>query len=533
MKSILVTGARIWTGTDSQPFAESLLVVGNRFAAVGSAEEVQAHPRARDAFRIELGGEGVVPGFTDAHVHLAGLARQNWEVSLEGSSSLEEAFGRIRERAASVGPGDWIYAVGFDETRWPDARKPTRADVDALGLSNPVLLRRICAHVHVAGSHAMERARLFRESGVFLESEVQPLTDAMARESQGKALSAETVLEACRKLASWGTTCVHTCSAASYGLEEDLSLYQELFDRGLLPLRVVSYHDALPNILFRSGYGNDWIRYGGLKLFLDGSLGGRSAALAEDYADAPGHRGRLNLEDADLASAVEEAFCRGIQVQVHAIGDAAIDQALDAFEPYAGRKSPLAFPFRLNHVIVTREDTFERLARIRPACDIQPIQAVSDMDMAPLRLGPGRSRTAYAWKTLENLGLLLTGSSDGPVDTANLWVSVDAAVNRRKVDGSGQSWREEERLCLDSALRLFTVNPWRVIGQDRRIGRIAPGMAADFCILDRDPFAIPAEDLHEVTVLGTFAGGTLTSDRSGDLGEPLLLETSDPFSVTV
>ncbi len=519
MKPVLVTGARIWTGNEPRPFAESLLVVGSRFAAVGSEEEVLAHPRSKDAFRIELAGEGIVPGFTDAHIHLAGLARQHWEVSLEGSRSLEEALGRVRERAASVEPLDWIYAVGFDETWWPEKRKPSQADVDALELPNPVLLRRVCAHVHVAGSRAMERARLFRESGVFLESEVQPLTDAMARESQGKALSAETLLQACRKLASWGTTCVHTCSAGSYGLEEDLSLYQELFERGSLPIRIVSYHDSLPNYRFRSGYGDDWIRFGGFKLFLDGSLGGRSAALTEDYADLPGHRGQLNLEDAELAAFLEEAFCRGIQVQVHAIGDAAIDQALDAFEAFAGRKSPLEFPFRLNHVISTRQDHFERLARLRPACDIQPIQAVSDMDMAPLRLGLERSRGAYAWKTLENLGLLLLGSSDGPVDTANLWISVDAAVNRRKLDGSGQTWKEEERLSLDSALRLFTVNPWRVIGLGKQFGRIAPGMAADFCILDRDPFAIPAEDLHQVTVAGTFAGGRLTWDRAGNLGQ--------------
>lgn len=519
MKPILVTGARIWTGNESLPFAESLLVLEDRFAAVGSEEELLAHPCSKDAFRIQLAGEGIVPGFTDAHIHLAGLARQHWEVSLEGSRSLEEALGRVRERAASVQPQDWIYAVGFDETRWPEKRKPSRADLDALELPNPVLLRRICAHVHVAGSRAMERARLFRESGVFLESEVQPLTDAMARESQGKALSAETLFQACRKLASWGTTCVHTCSAGSYGLEEDLSLYQELFERGSLPLRIVSYHDSLPNYRFRSGYGDDWIRFGGFKLFLDGSLGGRSAALTEDYADLPGHRGQLNLEDGELAAFLEEAFCRGIQVQVHAIGDAAIDQALDAFEAFAGRKSPLEFPFRLNHVISTRPDQFERLARLRPACDIQPIQAVSDMDMAPLRLGLERNRSAYAWKTLENLGLLLLGSSDGPVDTANLWISVDAAVNRRKLDGSGQTWKEEERLSLDSALRLFTVNPWRVIGLGKRFGRIAPGMAADFCILDRDPFAIPAEDLHQVTVEGTFAGGRLTWDRAGNLGQ--------------
>jgi len=522
MKPILVTGARIWTGNESQPFAESLLAVGNRFAAVGSDEKVRSHPLSKDAFRIALAGEGVVPGFTDAHIHLAGLARQAWEVNLEGSCSLEEAFGRIRERASSVKSSDWIYAVGFDETRWPGALKPSRADVDALGLPNPVLLRRICAHVHVAGSRAMERARMFRESGVFLESEVQPLTDVMIRESQGKALSAETLLQACRKLASWGTTCVHTCSAASYGLEEDLSLYQELFERGILPLRIVSYHDTLPNYRFRSGYGDDWIRFGGFKLFLDGSLGGRSAALTEDYSDLPGHRGHLNLEDGELAAFLEEAFCRGIQVQVHAIGDEAIDQALDAFEAFAGKQSPLEFPFRLNHVLSTRPDQFERLARIRPACDIQPIQAVSDMDMAPLRLGLERSRSAYAWKTLESLGLLLSGSSDGPVDTANLWISVDAAVNRRKLDGSGQAWKEEERLSLDSALRLFTVNPWRVLGLGERIGRIAPGMAADFCILDRDPFSIPAEDLHQVTVTGTFAGGLLTWDRDGNLGDSLL-----------
>jgi len=523
MKSILVTGGRIWTGDVSQPFAESLLVVGNRFAAVGPREHVSTHPRAADAFHIDLSGEGVVPGFTDAHIHLAGLARQDWEVNLEGSRSPEEAFARIRARAEEVPHGDWIYGAGFDETKWPVQARPSRDDIDALGLPNPVLLRRICAHVHVAGSKAMERAGVFIDSGVFLENEVQPLTDKMNDESRGKALSVETLAKTCRKLASWGTTCVHTCSAATYGLEEDLSLYQELFDRNALPVRIVSYHDSFPGYKVKSGYGDDWIRFGGFKVFLDGSLGGRSAALTEEYADAPGQRGRLNHDSESLDRLLEESFRRGIQVQVHAIGDAAIDQALEAFERFAGRKSPLEFPFRLNHVLVTRPDQFERLARVRPACDIQPIQAVSDMDMAPARLGPKRSASAYAWKTLEGLGLLLTGSSDGPVDTSNLWISVDAAVNRRKLDGTGQAWRESERVSLDSALRLFTVNPYRVIGQGKRIGRIAQGMSADFCILDRDPFSIPPEDLHKVLVEGTFAGGHLTWDRTGGLPESLNL----------
>lgn len=519
LDAIVATGARIWTADASQPFAESLLIVGNHFAAVGSNEEVMSHPLAAGAYRIELDGEGIVPGFTDAHIHLAGLARQGWEVNLEGSRSMEEAFDRIRARAAEGQPGDWIYGGGFDETKWPGSRKPERSDVDGLGLPNPVLLRRICAHVHVAGSRAMERAGLSRESGTFLESEVQPLTDAMNRESEGKALSARTLFEACRKLASWGTTCVHTCSAATYGLEEDLSLYQELFDRNALPLRVVSYHDSLPAYKIKSGFGDDWIRYGGFKLFLDGSLGGRSAALTSDYADAPGHRGRLNLDDRTLAGLIGEAFRRGIQVQVHAIGDAAIEQALDAFEAFFGKPSPLEFPFRLNHVIAARPDQQKRLGRLRTACDIQPIQGVSDMDMAPLRLGPTRVKTAYAWKTLENLGLLMMGSSDGPVDTANLWVSVDAAVNARKTDGSGQSWKQDERLDLDSALRLFTVNPYRVIGQGKRLGRIAAGLPADCAILDSDPFSIEPGNLHKIRVRTTFAGGLLTWGECRDLPE--------------
>jgi predicted amidohydrolase YtcJ len=206
-------------------------------------------------------------------------------------------------------------------------------------------------------------------------------------------------------------------------------------------------------------------------------------------------------------------------VQVHAIGDAAIDQALDSFEAFLGKASPLEFPFRLNHVIATRPDQIERLNRVRPACDIQPIQSVSDMDMAPQRLGPTRARTAYAWKTLENLGLLMTGSSDGPVDTANLWISVDAAVNARKTDGSGQCWKQDERLNLDSALRMFTVNPYRAIGQGKRLGRIAAGLPADFAILDADPFSIATEDLHKIRVQTTLAGGLLTWGKCGDLPE--------------
>ena len=222
---------------------------------------------------------------------------------------------------------------------------------------------------------------------------------------------------------------MHACDAPLYGLLEDIAALQDLREAGELPLRVISYHDAFPNLNFRSFLGDDHICYGGLKIFLDGSLGGHSAALREGYSDQPSVRGQLCHSDRELMEMLAEAQARKIQVQMHMIGDASIDQAIRVSKELLERtgKAP-AYPLRFNHVIVSHPEQLDAMKSLGVVVDLQPIQAFTDREMAPERLGKKRMEGTYPFRRLYDAGLLVTGSSDAPIEHPNPWLGIWAAV---------------------------------------------------------------------------------------------------------
>lgn len=282
-------------------------------------------------------------------------------------------------------------------------------------------------------------------------------------------------------------------------------------DKGVLPIRVIAYHDKLPNLDFRSGYGNRFICYAGLKIFIDGALGGRTAALREPYSDDPSYSGQFIRSDRELYGLMKEALLRDIQVQIHMIGDAAIDQAIRVTEKVTkdiGSKPRL--PIRFNHVIVSPSDQLEHLLKLNTVLDIQPIQSYTDRLMAPLRLGEKRMRHTYPFRRLYDSGLLITGSSDAPMEDANPWRGIWAAVCRTDEKGRPLNhFKSDEVLTLEEALTIFTKNPYKAIGWEG-YGTITEGAKADFAILDCNPFETGVQSIRKVKAKATYLEGVKT-----------------------
>lgn len=531
-RNLLITGASIWTGNPERPFAEALLIGGDTIKAAGSTEEIHSLPGAKEALRFDAEGVSVVPGMTDAHLHLTALSRQETALSLHETRSREHLLELVRQHAANVGPNDWIYGVGFDNSRWPDGRLPTMEELDGLGIPNPVLLLRVCAHIHIVNSRALEVAGLSvdmsgpgvhrngmgKMTGTLLEDAAKPVVEAMKKTMyEGKA-EEEALRQTMARLAAEGITAVNACSAASYGLEENIEAYRSLAARGALPLRVRLYSDEDIEGWEKSGDGNDWLSYGGRKFFLDGSLGGRTAAMSFPYVDEPSTRGILNMDDETLRRKLMVTHQKGIQAQIHAIGDAAIDQFIGALESLENLGPlPGGLSHRLIHAQICRPDQMDRLARLGAVCDIQPVFVPSDIHIAEPRIGKERLTWAYAWKSMLEKGLLLTASSDAPVEPTNPWRGIWAAVERTDDDMEPEGgWLPRQKLTIEEALTLYTINPWRAVRKERRFGSIEKGKSADFAVLDRDIFSTPAHELRKVRPIMTFVGGKLSH---GDLSD--------------
>lgn len=527
--SILIRNARVWTGNHAGLSASSIYINRGLIAAVGSLDDVKTHSAPGKTEWIDAGEATVIPGMTDSHLHLTALTRQRAAMSLFEASSKRHLFDMIRERAKTLPPDEWIYGVRFDNSRWPDTTLPTMGELDSLGIPNPLLLLRICAHIHIVNSKALHEAGLSGDisgpgivtdakgnfTGTLHENSARPVVEAMKKNSQGGAGEAGRLRDTMTALASEGITSIHTCSAASYGLEENIEAYRVLHDKGELPLRVRIYSDEPVPGWNRSGDGDEWLCCGGRKFFLDGSLGGRTAAMSFPYVDDPSTQGILNCKTEEVRSKIREAHEAGFQIQVHAIGDAAIDQFIDALEGIRDLPPlPGGLRHRIVHVQICRPDQMDRLMRLGATCDIQPVFVPSDIRITAPRIGEERLAWAYAWKDMLRKGLLLTGSSDAPVEPTNPWRGIWAAVNRiDDEDFPKGGWLPDQKLSLDEALALYTVNPPRAIGMGNRLGVIRPGMAADIVVLDRDIHMSPPETLREVKPVMTMVGGKITSTK--------------------
>lgn len=529
---ILLINGRIYTMDPQCPRASALAICGGRIRAIGGDElRTLARPGTEV---IGLEGRTVLPGLTDSHIHLSWFAQGLQQVDLTGTASREEVLGRVAARAAITPPGEWILGRGWHQEEWPDRRFPTAADLDAVAPDHPVLLVAKSGHALVANTRALERAgitadtpdppggRIVRDeagrpTGLFLE-EAMRLAQQVVPYPGATAL-ARMLPPALEHLARLGLTAVH-----DMGDLTALEAYGRLREDGIpLPLRAVFYLplEALEYaraLRLRSGLGGDFLRIGGVKVFADGALGPRTAAMLEPYIGEPENRGVLTMEPEKLREVIRQAAEGGLALAVHAIGDRANRLVLDALEALPP-ENRARLRHRIEHVQLLHPDDVGRLAALGVAASMQPIHAVQDAPMADRYWGPARCATAYAWRRLMDASTVLAFGSDCPVESPNPFLGIHAAVTRSRPDGYGgpEGWVPAQRITVEEAIRAYTWGAAWVAGLEDRLGSLTPGKWADLVVLDRDIFTIDPSLIPQTRVLGTMVGGRWTY-RSQSVG---------------
>lgn len=524
----VLTAARIHTSDPQRPMVEAIAWdQKGRLLAVGDSEELLA--RYPDAQRIDAAGKTVIPGLIDAHGHVMGLGYKLIRADLVGASDKAEVIARLKDYEKQLPDDAWLLGSGWDQNDWPGKAFPSAADLDAAFPERPVWLERVDGHAGWANSAALRAAAAkagkplagdWQPAGGRIErSDGQPtgvLVDAAmalvnaAVPAPDDALREQALSKALEMAVRHGLTGVHDMGVP----REDLTLMKRFADAGRLPLRLSAYADAdsaaLADLcsqgLYRHESGRLQMR--GVKFYMDGALGSRGAALLEDYSDDHGNRGLLLTEPAVFESAVRKARKCGAQIATHAIGDRGNRIVLDTYARVLGDTKDSDHRWRIEHAQVVALGDIPRLAPLGVIASMQPTHATSDMPWAQDRIGPQRIKGAYAWQRFLASGARLALGSDFPVESPDPRLGLYAAVTRQ--DRAGQplgGWQADQRLTAAEALRGFTADAAYAGHDEDEVGRLAPGLRADFVILDEDPLAIPATELDELRIRSTWVDG--------------------------
>ena len=506
----------------------SLAVRGGRIVYLGGDAGAAAlrGPRTRV---IDLAGRTVTPGLIDAHSHLVGLGRALSEVDLTGAPTYDEVIRRVREAAARVPAGTWVYGRGWDQNRWPGKAFPTHEALSAAVPGHPVWLTRVDGHAALVNARALQilgidasikdpsGGRFLRDaaghpSGVLVDNAM----DVRDR------LPAPPPAEVQRWLAAAGRHCVAfgLTTVTDMGIGQgEIDAYHALRQAGQLPLRAALFltdNAALLDTWLKRGPEIDpdaRVNVRGVKMYADGALGSRGAALLEPYSDDPSNLGLLVTPGDHLEDVARRAVTAGFQVGIHAIGDRGSLVAIDAMEKALGGPRPDA-RFRLEHTQVVRVQDLERMAKLGIIASMQPTHATSDMPWAEDRLGPRRLERAYAWRKVLNDGGRLALGSDFPVESADPRLGLYAAVTRQDLDGKpAGGWLPGERLTREEALRGFTLDAAWSLFLDKEVGSLEVGKRADLVVFARDIMAVPEREIPKIDVDLTLVDGAIAYQR--------------------
>ncbi len=491
------------------PVVRALAVAGDRIAGgVGTHETALASPD-----RVDLGGRCVLPGFNDSHVHFPTWALAQREVRLEGTSSLDEALQRVAAATKDVEPGRWLRGLGWRSGEWSPPTEPTKEALDRVTGDTPTALMARDYHSLWLNSAALARANgdLDVEGGVVVRDERGEPTgvlreecawhfrDTHVRPTEDELVDASR--EGVRIAIARGVTAVHDKD----GWLGALAVWQRLREEGHLDLRVwqslpAEQVDELADLGIRSGFGDDLVRIGYLKAFMDGTLGSQTARMLD------GSGVEITSKE-QLIEIIRRGAQAGLPVAVHAIGDLGNREALDAFEETRSAWQPLGLRHRIEHAQVLAAEDLPRFAELGVAASVQFSHAPSDRDLAD-RFWGGKTAGAYAYRSLRDSGALVANGSDAPIEELDPWAGVCAGVLRTIDDRA--PWHPEQRLTLNEALEATTVNPAWLARDEHRRGKLIPGFLADLVVLDRDPYELDPEQLPQVNVVATMLGGRWT-----------------------
>lgn len=532
---LLLTNARIHTADAARPRAAALAVREGRVLFVGSEAEAATF-RGPATEVIDAGGRTVIPGIVDAHAHLMNLGASLLMVDLRGARSYDEVIARVRAQAARLPAGTWVRGRGWDQNLWADTRFPTHAALSAAVPDHPVYLTRVDGHAALVNAAAMRAAglgprtrepaggKILRDAsgaptGILVDRAMALVAGTIPAPTRAELK--EQARLAIREANRWGLTGIHD---AGIGYAE-LEAYEELareggYDlRNYVMLRALSDTDPILDRAFRDGPrlglhgGRLWVR--AIKLSFDGALGSRGAALLEPYSDDPGNTGIVQIPMPQVRAIAVRALRAGFQLNVHAIGDRANRETIDAFAD-ALREVPTAdHRFRIEHAQILSPADLARFAPLGVIPSMQGSHQTSDMYWAPNRLGYTRLLGAYAWRTLLDAGSIIPNGSDFPVEPVNPLISFHAFVTRQDAENyPAGGWFPAQRTTREEALLSMTLWPAQAAFMERESGSLAPGKYADFVILDQDIMSVAPERILDTRVLRTVLGGKTVYDAA-------------------
>ena len=517
--------------------AEAIAVRGDRILAVGTRDEV-LKTKGPDTKIIDLGGRFVMPGFNDAHMHLAHAGQEKLSVNLVGAKTLDEFRERIRAKVETARPGEWIVGAGWDETLWPVKAVPTRWDLDEVSSGHPVYMDRVDGHIGVANTRALQLASITVASrepaGGKIDRDEAGTPNGILRETAREAVRAvipkptheqrrQAIELALADLATHGVT-----SAQDNSGWEDFQIYEELEKEGKLTARIsewLPFDDSIESLnRKRSSHpaSDDMLHTGMLKGFMDGSLGSKTAALLEPYSDDPKNSGLPQYEADKLNPMAKERVLAGYQLGFHAIGDKGVQLALDAFaeaekaakeDKVKGAGGGSDYRFRIEHAQVTTPQQILRFRELKVIASMQPSHLLTDMNWAESRLGPKRAAHSYAWAEFLKHGVVLAFGTDYPVEPVTPFRGLYAAVTRQS-ENEKKSYYPDQKISVEQAITAYTTGSAFAEFAEKQKGKLEPGMLADLVVLDRDVTSVPLAKILETEVLRTVVGGRTVYEAS-------------------
>ncbi len=526
-RELVLFNAAMHTMDPSAPVVEALAIRGARILAVGSSQDML--DLCPDAEHLDMGQRVVLPGFIDAHVHFSSYGLLLQQVDLAKARSLEEALQYIERAAQELEEDQWLLGRGWNHNVWPEPVQPTRDDFDRAVDHVPAALSSKDGHALWVNSRALHMAgidastpdppggRILRRpegepSGILTEK-AQALVREHIPPSDAQTVD-QAIRAAMRDVARLGITGIHNCEGA-----HALAAFQRLESSDELTLRVwhmipVDKLTQARQLGLRTGFGNDSLRIGHIKLFADGALGSGTAEMLAPYANQPDEFGVVVTGPEEMYEAVRTAARGGLACAIHAIGDGANRRVLDVYDRIAkeGLSSPL--PQRIEHVQLLSPQDLPRLAQLGIVASMQPIHAIHDMEMADRHWGE-RARWSYAWHSILETGATLAFGTDCPVEPLDPLKGLYAAITRQRPDGCPQDgWYPQERLSLDQALHAYTMGPAIASGEAQRKGSLTPGKLADLVVLKDDIYERPEEKLCTTSVCMTIFGGHIVHEET-------------------